>query len=350
MKRAPSVLWILLCHISTSTLLLASCTPKIRPYDDDRRFQSATGVPDYNNLDYWAAHPDKWDPSDSVPRSLRGTNDTREVDVFFVHPTTFTDPDSSAVTNARIDDPYINSKTDYTSILYQASLFNGHARVFAPRYRQAHIAMYYETDTSKMKKAFETAYSDVRNAFIAYLNHHSSDRPIIIASHSQGTTHTKRLLSEFFDGKELQYRLVVAYLAGIKVEKNSYTGLKTCTDGTMTGCLTSWRTYRTDYEGPYTSKSDTSTIVVNPVSWTTDTSTVPRELHKGALLYKFNRYFKSTHSTRIKGDMLWVSKPRFPGSFLYATKNYHAGDFNLFYIDVREDVRRRIQLFKGNRK
>ena len=32
-----------------------------------------------------------------------------------------------------IDDNYINAKTDYSTILYQASVFNQHARVFAPQ-------------------------------------------------------------------------------------------------------------------------------------------------------------------------------------------------------------------------
>lgn len=30
-------------------------------------------VPDYSNLQYWAAHPDKYDPSDSVPAPLKAS-------------------------------------------------------------------------------------------------------------------------------------------------------------------------------------------------------------------------------------------------------------------------------------
>jgi hypothetical protein len=44
----------------------------------------------------------------------------------------------------------------------------------------------------------------VKTAFLYYLQHYNNGRPIIIASHSQGATHGKRLLKEFFDGKELQ--------------------------------------------------------------------------------------------------------------------------------------------------
>ncbi len=329
--------------------LLQSCIPKVVPYTGDKAFVSVGGLPDYTNLDYWAAHPEKKDPSDSIPKPLRKKNQDKSVDVFFIHPTTFTDEQYATIPNARIDDPYLNSKTDNTSILYQASAFNGVGRIFAPRYRQAHIGMYYEKDTSKALAAFETAYSDVRAAFKKFLEW-SKERPIVIASHSQGTTHAKRLMKEFFDGTTLSSRLVVGYLAGIKVEKNLFSNIPVCIDSLSMGCVTSWRAYRKGYEGNFTSVSDTNTIVVNPVTWSVDGSMADRKLHKGAVLYTFNKTFKHTHTTQIMGDMLWISKPRFPGAFLYNTKNYHAGDINLFYLDIREDVKRRSNNFTSGRR
>ena len=41
-----------------------------------------------------------------------------------------------------LNDQSLNAKTDYSTILYQASAFNEY-RVFAPRYRQAHLRSYY---------------------------------------------------------------------------------------------------------------------------------------------------------------------------------------------------------------
>jgi len=43
--------------------------------------------------------------------------------------------------------------------------------------------------------------------------------------------------------------------------------------------------------------------------------------------------------------MLWIDKPKFFGNFLYNTKNYHAGDFNIFYMNIRENVQQRINAF-----
>ncbi|RYD78543.1 MAG: DUF3089 domain-containing protein, partial [Sphingobacteriales bacterium] len=143
-------------------------------------------LPDYSNFNDWAAHPWKWDPSDSIPKPLRNSMYRDSVvDVFFIHPTTLTDKKDSTA-NADIDDVNLNHKTDYSSILFQASVFNEQARVFAPRYRQAHYSNYFIVDSPISKNAFELAYNDVKKAFEYYLQHYNGGRPIIIAAHSQG--------------------------------------------------------------------------------------------------------------------------------------------------------------------
>lgn len=326
-------------------LILHGCSPKMNFYSGEANFKSGTGKPDYSKLEYWAAHPDKWDPSDTVPLPLKRSSETKIADVFFVHPTTYTDMKDAGVTNARIDDSIINYKTDYSSIIYQASAFNESARVFAPRYRQAHISMYKEMDSVKKAAAFEIAYQDVKEAFIYYLNNENHGRPIIIASHSQGTTHTKRLLKEMIDGKELSKQLVCAYLVGMVVKKDEYERIQVCADSSETGCFVSWRTFRKDYTDDWANRIDTTVAVVNPVNWKVGNEMVEKADHKGAVLYNLKKVYTNTQTTQKEGSALWISHPKFPGSFLYLKKNYHAGDINLFYVDIRNDVSRRINLF-----
>ena len=326
--------------------VLHACNPKYQPYTGTQAFRSATGAPDYGNLDYWAAHPDKHDPSDSVPAPLR--NDPRysqDVDVFFIHPTTFTDPKDSGSTNAAIDDPVINAKTDRTAMLSQASVFNGACKVYAPRYRQAHIHMYYDPDKTRQKKAFDLAYADVKAAFQYYLDHFNQGRPIVIASHSQGTNHAQRLLMDFFEGSNLRNRLVAAYLIGMPIAKNAFPDIPVCQDSIQTGCFVTWRTFREGYEEKPYDALDTVTAVVNPLTWSTSPEAATREMNRGAVLYKFNKVLPATNDARIHGNILWISKPKFPGSAFYKSRNYHIGDINLFYVNIREDVRRRVGLF-----
>ncbi len=303
-------------------------------------------APDYSKMEFWAAHPLKHDPSDSISLGIKDQYRDSTVDVFFLHPTTFTNRDRVDELNASLSEDTLNAKTDYGSILYQASVFNADARIFAPRYRQAHIGMYFYPDTVKAKGAFELAYSDVKKAFEYYLEHFNNGRPIIIASHSQGTTHAKRLISEFFDGQTLKNRLVVAYLVGIYVDKNQFETIPVCKDSLQTGCFVSWRTFRRDFSGPdYISLEPPTAAVVNPLTWTMDTTLAPKTLHKGSVLYKYNKVFPQTNDAQVKGNILWISRPKFPGGALYKSKNYHVGDINLFYMNIRQDIRRRISLF-----
>ena len=171
------------------------------------------------------------------------------VDVFFLHPTTYTHRRRKIPKklNADIDNKYINAKTDYSTILYQASVFNEQSRVFAPRYRQAHISLFFSKDKTKADSAFEIAYQDLKTAFEYYLQHWNNGRPIIIASHSQGSKLGERLLKEFFENKQLQNKLVAAYIIGWPVPKEYFSSLKMCGDSLQTGCICSWRTLRKGY-------------------------------------------------------------------------------------------------------
>src|SRR5258706_533076 len=84
-------------------------------------------------------------------------------------------------------------------------------------YWQAHLRAYYTTDTARALAAFELAYQDIKTAFQYYLDHYNNGRPIIIASHSQGSSHAQRLLKEFFENGPLKNRLVAAYVIGMYI-------------------------------------------------------------------------------------------------------------------------------------
>jgi hypothetical protein len=250
--------------------------------------------------------------------------------------------------NAEIDDAYLNAKTDYSSILYQASVFNQHARIFAPRFREAHISAYFPADTPKAKQAFDLAYEDVRAAFDYYLKNFNNNRPIIIASHSQGTTHAIRLLKEYFENKPLQKKLVAAYVVGMVIPKDYFAALKFCEEPQQTGCLCGWRTFRKGYKPPYVETENGNALVTNPITWKTDSSYASRKMNAGSVLYKFNKLYKKTTDAQIHDGILWVRRPKFPWSFLYTTKNYHAGDINLYYMNIKKNLGHRIENYFQN--
>ena len=328
-----------------SSLLFSCSSTQKTTSQIDYSFKSIDGKPDFSDLDYWAAHPWKWDPSDSIPSPFIKEKKDSLVDVFFLHPTIYTEDKRFDKINVAIDDSYNNKKTDYSSLLFQASAFNQHARVFAPRFREAHISVYSMSDKILAKQALDLAYEDVKTSFDFYLKNYNQGRPIIIASHSQGTTHALRLLKEYFENKFLAKQLVAAYVIGMPIPKNYFSVLEVCKTATQTGCFCGWRTFKNGYTSEAVKKATVESWVTNPLTWDITDKYAARKLNEGAVLYNFNKPIKATSDAKINGNVLWVNKPRFPGSVFYLSKNYHIADINLFYTNIRKNVEVRIRQF-----
>lgn len=74
----------------------------------------------YANLYNWASHPYKKDVRDSVPKPLiTSIVADSSIDIFFIHPTTYTDAAKEFGQNAIIESEALNIKTDNSTILYQ---------------------------------------------------------------------------------------------------------------------------------------------------------------------------------------------------------------------------------------
>ena len=323
------------------TLLLFSCGSAPR---GAYSAEAAPLAPDYSQEKYWAALPWRQDEADLTPDGLTDRQAEAEVDVFFIHLTTYNGKKGDTNWNGPVLNPEVNARTLEKPIKFQASIFNGAGRVFAPFYRQAHLKAYFTRDSSSAQKAFELAYSDVRAAFQYYLDNYNEGRPIIIATHSQGTTHGKRLLKEFFDGKPLQEKLVAAYLIGIPLGKDDFQHIIPCRDSLDTGCFSAWRTFKRGYEPK---KSYPNEVAINPLLWTAEETYAPKSLNLGAVLIPFEEVRPGSTDAQVHGSILWASKPKFPGSFLMMTKNFHAGDLNLYYMNIRKNAQARVRVFRG---
>jgi hypothetical protein len=348
-----------ICCWFTLLFTFISCAgSKIVP-EKETALSAKPAAPDYASLANWAAHPAKYDLSDSLPTPYRPLKTDTSVDVFFLYPTSYLDAskinesrlseaDERTRWNADAKDEALNAYTDRTSILNQASAFNA-CRVFAPRYRQAHIRTFYITD-SIAKIFFDTAYADVKSAFQYYLKFENKGRPFIIASHSQGTLHASRLLKEFVDGKPLQNQLVAAYLIGLPVMENYFSQIPPCNYSGATGCFVSWRTFKKGYEPENVAKESFKAVVVNPLTWTLDDDWATRNANKGTVLYKFNKPKPYNVGAGIHGNILWSSKPRFLGNIFFTRKNYHIGDINLFWKNIHDNVAMQAAMFTFSQK
>lgn len=322
----------------------------------DRRFGETKPPPepDYANDAHWAALPWKKDFADTVPsQTVRDQQAEALVDVFFVHPTLYLNApaDTGYYWNADVNDAAMNFKIETSSILNQASVFNGSCRIFAPRYRQAHIYAYFSEDRESGQAALDLAYADVRSAFFYYLKHHNQGRPFIIASHSQGTSHCGRLLRDEIQSQpELRKQLVAAYLVGMPVPPDYFNSLPLCTEPGQTECFLSWCTFLEGYYPPnFESSGYDKAQVVNPIRFTTDTLKAPRSENKGGITWKYTKVVKQINGARLRKGMVWIEMPHVTGRRFIKMENFHVADYNLFWFNIRDNVQLRVNNYLKNK-
>ncbi len=296
-------------------------------------------APNYLDENTWAVLPSKYPAS--LQQFATTAIDSLQADIFYVYPTLLLDT-KDVRWNTPIDDTLQNGYVVELAVKNQVSPFATSGKIYVPYYRQAHIRS-YNMYASGGKEAFEIAYSDVKNAFETYLKKYNKGRPMIIVSHSQGTTHVRRLLKEYFDNKSLQQQLIAAYIPGMGIRKDEFKVLKAMTSPEETGGFVSWNT-RKKNSYPKGKNWFAGSVTSNPITWDNTIETI-RDQHKG-FLYTNNKIYTNALKITITDGMVWTSLPHFPlRYFAVFKKNYHTGDINLFWQDIKENAELRTKIW-----
>lgn len=292
---------------------------------------------DYAEEKSWSCLPFREDAGDVKPKKELVVSDSvKQVDVFYIYPTLYMKGKTWLADPQNVK---LNRRIDKYPIRLQAGVFNASGRVYAPRYRQAIINSFYDT-TGVGVKALDMAYQDVKRAFDYYMSNYNHGRPVIIAGHSQGSYHIRRLIAEYFDGKPLQSKLVCAYIVGMGINANTYQVLEPCGDASQTGCYVTWASFKKGYDP---GKSILyGNICVNPISWKLDTTAIPASSSKGSVLLDISRKRLNCSDAQIHDNYLWV-KSKLP--FVGGSKVLHIVDYNLFWYDIRANVAERVKSY-----
>lgn len=312
--------------------------------------------PDYGNLQYWHAHPEKEDVSDRSP--LAAFSGNPDADVFFVHATTYT---SGWSVNGSLDRQSLRRKTE-VSLLNDATVFFGIASIYAPSYRQVKLKQFLRSKNGKHLPAFETAYLDVKTAFETYLEQWNHGRPIILAGHGQGSLIAQRLLFDFF-GSKSNLKLVVAILPGYPIPtelfQTSLVGLNYCDSATQTGCVMGWETYgkfasfkqKIDplfWDGQiFAPIKDSLLYGTNPLSWSpiadtlisTDSIVGLRPSNNFKIPLKLTTYGGATRV--VNGKLILYDHNKY--LFNATADNLFSYDYNLFYRPLHLNIIDRIK-------
>lgn len=315
-------------------------------FDEDK----APPPPNYTLESSWAALPTKRDGSDVAIKELPGRGDEPRAQVFYLHPTTWL----GRSWNGPVDAEVVRNTHDGGTLI-QASVFNACCEVWGPYYRQANGRAFTHPDADGAR-AIERAYADVERAFDYFIGA-IGRAPFIVAGHSQGSVHGERLLRERVSGAALQEQLVAAYLLGGTVTEES-SGLPLCADEDDTGCLVAWNVRGPGYEPKglefNAEREDTMSCraCVNPLSWSDPEAHVGREGHSGALFLdaktpKVRPAFSDaqcvdgvlviTEHDDLERDLAGRALMRMMGP-----ENYHPVEYQLFFVDLRENAERRV--------
>lgn len=329
-------------------LPLTGCLWLLKPGHDFRTPAAAPG-PDYAQDSLWAALPTRRDSADALPRAagLHDRQATAAADVFFIHPTTYY---WRGHWNADLARGRLNRYTDRTTIRQQASVFSAAGRIYAPRYRQATLYSFFDDKTPDGSEALDLAYADVKAAFQYYLAHYNQGRPLIIAGHSQGTTHATRLLHEFFDNDpQLRKRLVAAYLIGFQVKPDEYQTIRPCPDSLATGCFVAWNSSERGFDYP----PYHGLAVTNPLTWALDTLRAPAALNRGGVSLDFKGIDPHVTDAQIHRGLLWITPPKAGGYPRFRLPgrpelrhSFHIADYALFYMNIRENAQARVRAWQ----
>ena len=323
---------------------VTGCKISYNTYDFDKSPEIVK--PNYSDKDSWAVLPE------NIPDEISIFNideNKKEADVFYIYPTLI-DSKNQREWNSDIWNEDIRNDVINRPVKYQASAWLDAGNLYVPYYRQAHIRVFNDKFRVDGDKALNLAYNDIKEAFTYYLENFNNDKPFIIASHSQGTVHAKRLIAEFIDGKELQKKLIAAYLVGIKVFEDEFKNIKPMNSANETGGFVTWNTFKFN---KYPRKDNYEKwfkggVTTNPITWD-DSKETKKDLHKG-LLYRDLKIFSQNIDIKLIDGIVWSTVPNVPGKILLQTvRSYHFADINLFWVDIRENAKLRVdQWFKKN--
>jgi hypothetical protein len=302
-------------------------------------------VIDYSNQQNWAVLPGVY-PSELMAK-VKDSSLWNDVDVFYVYPTLMLDKKDTRW-NVELSDQEQQRKVIDAAVKYQASAWVEAGRMYVPFYRQAHIRSYYTLEEGG-REALLFAYEDVKNAFQYYLKHFNHGRPIILAGHSQGSTHLRMILRDFFDNKPLQTQLVAAYTPGIGMEKTEFSTIPLMTNPTQTGGFVTWNTFKKNIDEDTYRRWYKGKAVVNPVSWY-DQGGASKEQHQG-FLYSNGETFCHCFETNVIDGAVWISRPcSYFGLFSWTMKSLHKGDVNLFWKDIQYNAKLRARVYLNNQR
>ncbi|MBO5534448.1 MAG: DUF3089 domain-containing protein [Clostridia bacterium] len=281
-------------------------------------------------------------------------NDPAPADVFFIAPSAFGGKEGSWVMDLSNE----KGRSNFIgTVNMEKGIYDQGTRFYAPFYRQVGYNVYSlpEEEGEALKK---TAYADVRDAFLYYLDHLSEGRPFILAGFSQGAEMIIRLMKDLFEDEALQKRLIACYEIGWRLtgeDTQTWPWLRAAQGRTDTGVIISFNSEAENVKESEVVPAGVKTLSINPLNWRTDGVKAEKELNLGACF--------TDHEGKITDEVQTLT-----GAYLDEERGtlkvtdidpevytatlptlgpgvYHLYDYQFFYRNLQQNVQDRIQAY-----
>jgi len=300
------------------------------------KYNSVLKPLNYDKKENWVAFPSEID---------------KEVDVFYVYPTIYGEESPK---NMDVKRPDLRAKA-HRLLFAQAGVFESSANMYAPFYQQTSMAALIPGQDLNENEYFKHGLCDVENSFEYYLK--NSDRPFILAGHSQGSAVLLSLIKRRFNDPDLQKRLVAAYLIGYSVTEDDlkkYPWIKAAENRYDNHVAITFNTQAPGAEGSPVLLPGAKCI--NPLNWKTDGSYADRSLNLGAVFYetgsnKIEREIPGYTAAQIDletGALNTVPPEKPKTSMPFTEKVYHQYDYIFWYRNLEQNVKDRVENYLKN--
>jgi hypothetical protein len=304
---------------------------------------------DYSNNDYWLTRPDLAGQSHSAAKN--------DVDVFFVYPTSWR-AEAGEYPIAEINNAEMRHWAEYY-LTTRGSAFETAGTIYAPYYRQldAAFGLSQASDMDRIEYFAGVPYTDIKASFEYYLENFNNGRPFILAGHSQGSAMCLLLLTDYLkDHPDVYKRMIAAYVIGIPMVQSiydQYPHLRAAQSANDTGVIISYNTQAPVVDGVNPLSSPES-VLINPISWRTDTDEIPASESKGSIIVSDDSTFVDAPQladARIdptRGVIICdVDREQFSSAAAsrayFPLGMFHENDIPLFYYDLRANAELRVQ-------
>ena len=331
------VKWMLAAILICGATVLASCSDNADTPADSEKAKA----PDYSDKNNW----------------LRQPKATKDVDVFYVYPTEYSDDSEGASMFADINDKSLRGEWEKVYQM-QATAYEESANVFAPYYRQVNMASAIKLPREELNAAFaSTPKEDVFAALDYYFEHLNAGRPFILASHSQGSIMQSHVLAEYMKAHpEYLKRMIAAYVIGYSITEDYLKAnphLKFAEGADDTGVIISYNTEEAENENNIVVLP--GAISINPLNWKRDETYASAEENLGGYIVneelgkmEFVPHAADAQINLERGVVITTTqtmKPM-PGPVPFGNGSFHSGDYALYYYNIKANVATRIAAYK----